>query len=120
MARNFVCSSLFSSFSFHFVCKFEFEMVTLAHVVFLRAGMGDRRNDLASCQVEKRSPFRYFEMRGKKNPRWELRGKFVGVRGKKWAPYEDDSPFINVFGHRNIERIGADGDSATLGNSIIG
>ncbi|XP_012530226.1 tachykinins isoform X2 [Monomorium pharaonis] len=78
-------------------------------------GMGDRRHSLASCQVEKRSPFRYFEMRGKKNPRWELRGMFVGVRGKKWAkaPYEDNSPFIRLFD--NIERIGVDGDSpATL------
>lgn len=87
--------------------------------VSLRAGMGDRRHTLASCQVEKRSPFRYFEMRGKKNPRWELRGMFVGVRGKKWAraPYEDNSPFVRVFD--NTERIGVDGDSpATLGNSI--
>jgi len=42
---------------------------------------------------------------------------FVGVRGKKWAtaPYEDDSPFVNVFD--NTERIGVDGDSpAALGN----
>ncbi|XP_011645520.1 tachykinins isoform X2 [Pogonomyrmex barbatus] len=78
-------------------------------------GISDRRHALASCQVEKRSPFRYFEMRGKKNPRWELRGMFVGVRGKKWAkaPYKDNSPFIKVFD--NTERIGVDGDSpATL------
>ncbi|XP_012054892.1 PREDICTED: tachykinins [Atta cephalotes] len=82
-------------------------------------GMGNRRHILASCQVEKRSPFRYFEMRGKKNPRWELRGMFVGVRGKKWAnaPYEDNSPFIRVLD--NTERIGMDGDSpTTLGNRL--
>jgi len=81
--------------------------------------MGNRRHILASCQVEKRSPFRYFEMRGKKNPRWELRGMFVGVRGKKWAnaPYEDNSPFIRVLD--NTERIGMDGDSpTTLGNRL--
>ncbi|CAL1673535.1 unnamed protein product [Lasius platythorax] len=77
-------------------------------------GTSNRRNALASCQLEKRSPFRYFEMRGKKNPRWELRGMFVGVRGKKWAtaPYEDDSPFISVFD--NTERIGVDGDSPAI------
>ncbi|GAB1860217.1 Tachykinins [Camponotus japonicus] len=77
-------------------------------------GTNNRRNALASCQLEKRSPFRYFEMRGKKNPRWELRGMFVGVRGKKWAtaPYEDDSPFISVFD--NTERIGVDGDSPAI------
>ncbi|XP_070530399.1 tachykinins isoform X2 [Cardiocondyla obscurior] len=77
-------------------------------------GMGDRRHALASCQVEKRSPYRYFEMRGKKNPRWELRGMFVGVRGKKWAraPYEDYSPFVRVFD--NTGRIGVDGDSPAL------
>ncbi|XP_011347699.1 tachykinins isoform X1 [Ooceraea biroi] len=76
-------------------------------------GTGDRRNALALCQVEKRSPFRYFEMRGKKNPRWELRGMFVGVRGKKWAPapYEDRSPFISVLD--NTGRTGVvDGDSS--------
>lgn len=85
-----------------------------------RAGTGGRRNALdASCQVEKRSPYRYFEMRGKKNPRWELRGMFVGVRGKKWAaaPYEDRSPFVSVFD--NTGRTGVvDADSSSaLGNS---
>jgi len=84
------------------------------------AGTGGRRNALALCQVEKRSPFRYFEMRGKKNPRWELRGMFVGVRGKKWAaaPYEERSPFVSLFD--NTGRTGvADGDSsAALGNTI--
>lgn len=35
--------------------------------------------------MDKRSPYRFFGSRGKKNPRWELRGKFVGVRGKKWS-----------------------------------
>lgn len=113
----------FPSFLFHRVTHRAIlcsKMVTLAYVVFPpRAGMSDRRHALASCQVEKRSPYRYFEMRGKKNPRWELRGMFVGVRGKKWAraPYEDNSPFVRVFD--NTERIGVDGDSpATLGNSI--
>jgi hypothetical protein len=37
-----------------------------------------------SNKYEKRSPYRYFGNRGKKNPRWEMFGKFVGVRGKKW------------------------------------
>ncbi|XP_017893260.1 tachykinins isoform X2 [Ceratina calcarata] len=40
-------------------------------------------NDLVGFEIEKRSPFRYLGVRGKKNPRWEFRGKFVGVRGKK-------------------------------------
>lgn len=101
-------------------CKLELEMVTFVHIMYFPgAGTSNRRNDLASCQLEKRSPFRYFDMRGKKNPRWELRGMFVGVRGKKWAtaPYEEDSPFINVFD--NTERIGVNEDSpAILGNSI--
>ncbi|XP_043528316.1 tachykinins isoform X2 [Frieseomelitta varia] len=39
--------------------------------------------NLAVYEIEKRSPFRYLGVRGKKNPRWEFRGKFVGVRGKK-------------------------------------
>ena len=39
----------------------------------------------AGGRYEKRSPYRFFGTRGKKNPRWELRGKFVGVRGKKWT-----------------------------------
>ncbi|CAK9812136.1 hypothetical protein ANTPLA_LOCUS7304 [Anthophora plagiata] len=41
------------------------------------------RNNLATYEIDKRSPFRYLGVRGKKNPRWEFRGKFVGVRGKK-------------------------------------
>ncbi|XP_016836900.1 tachykinins isoform X2 [Nasonia vitripennis] len=49
-------------------------------------GVGER--------YEKRSPYRFFGTRGKKNPRWEMRGKFVGVRGKKWSlaprmPYDE-------------------------------
>lgn len=45
-------------------------------------------------RYEKRSPYRFFGTRGKKNPRWEMRGKFVGVRGKKWSlaprmPYDE-------------------------------
>ncbi|XP_076396113.1 tachykinin isoform X1 [Megachile rotundata] len=43
----------------------------------------DRENELAAYGIDKRSPFRYLGARGKKNPRWEFRGKFVGVRGKK-------------------------------------
>lgn len=43
----------------------------------------DRENELAAYEIDKRSPFRYLGARGKKNPRWEFRGKFVGVRGKK-------------------------------------
>lgn len=89
--------------------------------IFLHAGIYDRGNGLAESMkynVEKRSP-RYSGIRGKKNPRWEIRGKFVGVRGKKWAasPYEDNSPFIRMFD--NIERIGMKEDSsASIGNSI--
>lgn len=43
----------------------------------------NRGNNFPVYEVEKRSPFRYLGVRGKKNPRWEFRGKFVGVRGKK-------------------------------------
>ncbi|XP_076294272.1 tachykinin isoform X1 [Lasioglossum baleicum] len=43
----------------------------------------DRANNEAAYEIAKRSPFRYVGVRGKKNPRWEFRGKFVGVRGKK-------------------------------------
>lgn len=110
------CSFLFT---IPILYNFNFKMVTLAHIVFPRAGMGDRRNGLALYQVEKRLPFRYFEIRGKKYPQWGSWGKFVGVRGKKWAtvPYEDDSSYVSVFD--NIERIGMDEDSsAILGNSI--
>ncbi|XP_014600043.1 PREDICTED: tachykinins isoform X1 [Polistes canadensis] len=66
----------------------------------------DRRNGVSLYQFEKRSPYRYFGIRGKKNPRWEIRGKFVGVRGKKWAtsPYEDNGNLNNnIFD--NIKRI---------------
>ncbi|XP_032685821.1 tachykinins-like isoform X3 [Odontomachus brunneus] len=77
-------------------------------------GKDDRRNSLVLCQVEKRMPFRYFEIRGKKNPQWGSRGKFVGVRGKKWAttPYEDGNLFVSIFD--NIERIDIDGDSSAI------
>ncbi|XP_076173461.1 tachykinin [Ptiloglossa arizonensis] len=53
----------------------------------------DRRNELAGYEIEKRSPFRYFGVRGKKNPRWEFRGKFVGVRGKKSLPLQARAAF---------------------------
>ncbi|XP_012344213.1 tachykinins [Apis florea] len=43
----------------------------------------NRGDNIPIYEVEKRSPFRYLGVRGKKNPRWEFRGKFVGVRGKK-------------------------------------
>ncbi|XP_020709864.2 tachykinins isoform X2 [Athalia rosae] len=47
-------------------------------------------------QFEKRSPaFGFFGTRGKKNPRWEIRGKFVGVRGKKWLPETLHRPVDN-------------------------
>lgn len=49
----------------------------------LQTGVNNRGNNLAVYEIEKRSPFRYLGVRGKKNPRWEFRGKFVGVRGKK-------------------------------------
>ena len=48
-----------------------------------RQGISNRGNELAAYEIDKRSPFRYLGVRGKKNPRWEFRGKFVGVRGKK-------------------------------------
>ncbi|XP_017752255.1 PREDICTED: tachykinins isoform X2 [Eufriesea mexicana] len=46
-------------------------------------GISNRGNNLGMYEIEKRSPFRYLGIRGKKHPRWEFRGKFVGVRGKK-------------------------------------
>ncbi|XP_051159797.1 tachykinins isoform X1 [Leptopilina boulardi] len=63
------------------------------------------REDSVPQNFEKRSPFWHFGSRGKKNPRWEFRGKFVGVRGKKWVPssQEDESRLKNLFD--NIERL---------------
>lgn len=63
------------------------------------------REDSVPQYFEKRSPFWHFGSRGKKNPRWEFRGKFVGVRGKKWAPsqQEDVSQLKKLFD--NIERL---------------
>ncbi|CAL7939317.1 unnamed protein product [Xylocopa violacea] len=46
-------------------------------------GINNQGKSLSVYKVEKRSPYRYLGARGKKNPRWEFRGKFVGVRGKK-------------------------------------
>ncbi|XP_053997598.1 tachykinins [Hylaeus anthracinus] len=56
-------------------------------------GTNNRGNELATYEIEKRSPFRYFGVRGKKNPRWEFRGKFVGVRGKKSLPLQARATF---------------------------
>ncbi|OXU23566.1 hypothetical protein TSAR_016642 [Trichomalopsis sarcophagae] len=55
---------------------------------------GKRSASFYGQRYEKRSPYRFFGTRGKKNPRWEMRGKFVGVRGKKWSltprmPYDE-------------------------------
>ncbi|XP_015435134.1 PREDICTED: tachykinins [Dufourea novaeangliae] len=52
-------------------------------------GTNDRGNQVVAYEIEKRSPLRYLGVRGKKNPRWELRGKFVGVRGKKSSSVQD-------------------------------
>ncbi|XP_076644323.1 tachykinin isoform X2 [Halictus rubicundus] len=49
----------------------------------MRGTNNDRGYKVAAYEIAKRSPFRYVGVRGKKNPRWEFRGKFVGVRGKK-------------------------------------
>ncbi|XP_033214153.1 tachykinins isoform X2 [Belonocnema kinseyi] len=63
------------------------------------------RGESAPYYFKKLSPFRYFGIRGKKNPRWGIRGKFVGVRGKKWkaSPYEDRIQLKKLFD--NIERL---------------
>lgn len=68
------------------------------------------KKDEEPLQFEKRSPFGFFGTRGKKNPRWEIRGKFVGVRGKR------DQIIANDL-LDNIERIDSNTDlSPTLGN----
>lgn len=54
-----------------------------ARSILLATGISNRGNNLAAYEIEKRSPFGYLSVRDKKNPRWEFRGKFVGVRGKK-------------------------------------
>lgn len=51
--------------------------------VIFQTDIRNRGDNIPIYEVEKRSPFRYLGVRGKKNPRWEFRGKFVGVRGKK-------------------------------------
>ncbi|XP_031832293.1 tachykinin [Nomia melanderi] len=50
-------------------------------------------NQVAAYEIKKRSPYRYVGVRGKKNPRWEFRGKFVGVRGKKSSSLQDQPVF---------------------------
>ncbi|XP_076765301.1 tachykinin isoform X2 [Xylocopa sonorina] len=56
-------------------------------------GTNNQGKSLPVYKVEKRSPYRYLGARGKKNPRWEFRGKFVGVRGKK-------SSIVNGIGRK--------------------
>ncbi|KAK0173373.1 hypothetical protein PV328_006583 [Microctonus aethiopoides] len=82
-------------------------------------GMRDKRNvrsvalqesrfDDNPLQFDKRASYGFFGMRGKKIPRWEIRGKFIGVRGKKWSPVNlnnGDNPINNGFD--NVERIGS-------------
>ncbi|XP_033332744.2 tachykinin isoform X1 [Megalopta genalis] len=53
----------------------------------------DRGEKAAAYEIAKRSPYRYVGVRGKKNPRWEFRGKFVGVRGKKSSMLQHRSVF---------------------------
>lgn len=62
-------------------------------------------------QLDKRAQRGFFGMRGKKIPRWELRGKFVGVRGKKWASANAGNMMHNGFD--NLERIGLKSSSTT-------
>lgn len=53
---------------------------------------------------DKRSSYGFFGMRGKKIPRWEIRGKFVGVRGKKWVSQNfdnTDKSVTNGFDKKN-------------------
>lgn len=81
--------------------------------LFLRAELRDRMN-VVPLRFDKRALFGYFDTRGKKVPRWEIRGKFVGVRGKKWSPttnFEDGNALNNVYG--SIEGIGAKTGSTT-------
>ena len=59
--------------------KKDYDQMEILRTVLLETGVPN----LAVYEIEKRSPFRYLGVRGKKNPRWEFRGKFVGVRGKK-------------------------------------
>lgn len=84
--------------------------------------MRGKKSDDQPLQFEKRS-YGFFGTRGKKNPRWEIRGKFVGVRGKKWDPQpellheEQDETLVNDL-LDNIERIETKTDfSPTLGNA---
>ena len=59
--------------------KKDYDRVEILRTVLFETGVPNP----AVYEIEKRSPFRYLGVRGKKNPRWEFRGKFVGVRGKK-------------------------------------
>ncbi|XP_024947752.1 tachykinins isoform X3 [Cephus cinctus] len=70
-------------------------------------GMRGKENEIP-IQFDKRSHYGYYDMRGKKNPRWEILGKFVGVRGKK-----SDPAFLQDHLFENIDRIGQKGDSIT-------
>ncbi|XP_078036730.1 tachykinin isoform X2 [Augochlora pura] len=59
----------------------------------MRGTNNDRGDKAIAYEIAKRSPYRYVGVRGKKNPRWEFRGKFVGVRGKKSSLSQHRSVF---------------------------
>ncbi|XP_015108478.1 tachykinins [Diachasma alloeum] len=62
----------------------------------------------------KRSGDEPVQFREKKIPNWELRGKFIGVRGKRWSPESlgsNENMMNEVLDH--IERIGLNNDSTT-------
>ncbi|XP_063989388.1 tachykinins isoform X2 [Diachasmimorpha longicaudata] len=65
----------------------------------------------------KRSGDETIDLREKKNPTWELRGKFIGVRGKRWSPESvgNNENMINeAIDH--IERVELNNDSTTKFN----
>ncbi|XP_043279700.1 tachykinins isoform X1 [Venturia canescens] len=77
----------------------------IAEDLFLRDHFTDRMN-VAPLQFYKRSAYGYSGTRGKKIPRWEIRGKFVGVRGKRTKTnYEDTGNSLDHV-HSNNERAG--------------
>lgn len=61
-------------------------------------------------------------MRGKKIPRWEMRGKFIGVRGKKWVSKNlnnSDKSLINSFDINNTNKRIINDDSSGFSKSIV-
>ncbi|XP_023288016.1 tachykinins isoform X2 [Orussus abietinus] len=80
-----------------------------------RAPMGFQgmrgKKDENPIEYEPFSPFTYFDSRGKKTPRFAIRGKFVAVRGKKWSEGSLFDQSENLLD--NIGRTGVNTDSTT-------